>query len=57
MVYLKEILNSSPFHSIDSSLPIALGKDISGNPVAADLAKMPHLLVAVAQLVQENRLR
>ena len=46
MVYLKEILNSSPFHSIDSSLPIALGKDISGNPVAADLARMPHLLVA-----------
>ena len=46
MVYLKEILNSNSFYSIDSSLPIALGKDISGNPITADLAKMPHLLVA-----------
>ncbi len=46
MVYLREILNSHSFHSIESSLPIALGKDISGNPVTADLAKMPHLLVA-----------
>lgn len=46
IVYLKEVLNSNSFHSIESPLPIALGKDISGNPVAADLAKMPHLLVA-----------
>lgn len=46
IVYLREILNSSSFHSVSSSLPIALGKDISGNPVAVDLSKMPHLLVA-----------
>ena len=46
IVYLREILSSPAFHSIASSLPIALGKDISGVPVAADLAKMPHLLVA-----------
>lgn len=45
-VYLKEILASEPFRTQNSKLTMALGKDISGNPVAADLTKMPHLLVA-----------
>ena len=46
MVRLTEILSSDAFKKSSSSLSLALGKDISGNPVVADLAKMPHLLVA-----------
>jgi DNA segregation ATPase FtsK/SpoIIIE, S-DNA-T family len=46
MVRLSEILGSEQYHSLASPLAIALGKDIAGNPVVADLAKMPHLLVA-----------
>ena len=46
MVRLTEILSSDAFKNSSSSLSLALGKDISGNPVVADLAKMPHLLVA-----------
>jgi S-DNA-T family DNA segregation ATPase FtsK/SpoIIIE len=45
-VYLKEILQSSVFQKSSSPLTIALGKDISGNPVVTDLRKMPHLLIA-----------
>ncbi len=45
-VYLKEILQSSEFKKASSPLTLALGKDISGNPVVADLKKMPHLLIA-----------
>jgi DNA segregation ATPase FtsK/SpoIIIE, S-DNA-T family len=45
-VRLSEILGSEAYHSLSSPLAIALGKDIAGNPVVADLAKMPHLLVA-----------
>lgn len=45
-VFLKEIIASDPFRSANSKLTMALGKDISGNPVVADLTKMPHLLVA-----------
>ncbi|MDD5434472.1 MAG: DNA translocase FtsK [Nitrospira sp.] len=45
-VYLKEILASEPFRTQNSKLTMALGKDISGTPVAADLTRMPHLLVA-----------
>jgi len=45
-VRLSEILGSEAYHSVNSPLAIALGKDIAGNPVVADLAKMPHLLVA-----------
>ncbi len=45
-VYLKEILASSLFQKAASPLTIALGKDISGNPVITDLRKMPHLLIA-----------
>ena len=46
MVKLSEILGSQTYHSSASLLTMALGKDIAGNPVVADLAKMPHLLVA-----------
>ena len=46
MVRLSEIIGSQTYHSNPSVLTMALGKDIAGNPVVADLAKMPHLLVA-----------
>jgi S-DNA-T family DNA segregation ATPase FtsK/SpoIIIE len=46
MVRLTEILGSQVYHSSGSLLTMALGKDIAGNPVVADLGKMPHLLVA-----------
>ncbi|MFZ6688467.1 DNA translocase FtsK [Undibacterium sp. SXout11W] len=46
IVRLTEILGSKLYNDGISSLTIALGKDIAGNPVTADLAKMPHLLVA-----------
>lgn len=46
MVKLSEILGSQTYHASQSLLTMALGKDIAGNPVVADLAKMPHLLVA-----------
>jgi S-DNA-T family DNA segregation ATPase FtsK/SpoIIIE len=45
-VRLAEILSSRAYHDLASPLTLALGKDISGNPVVADLARMPHLLVA-----------
>ncbi len=46
IVYLSEILKSKSYDTSSSPLTVALGKDISGQPVVADLAKMPHLLVA-----------
>jgi len=46
IVRLTEILGSKIYNDSTSSLTVALGKDIAGNPVVADLAKMPHLLVA-----------
>jgi S-DNA-T family DNA segregation ATPase FtsK/SpoIIIE len=46
IVRLTEIVSSKVYNDSSSSLTIALGKDIAGNPVVADLAKMPHLLVA-----------
>lgn len=46
MVYLSEILSSQQYEQNHSPLVLALGKDIAGEPVIADLAKMPHLLVA-----------
>jgi S-DNA-T family DNA segregation ATPase FtsK/SpoIIIE len=46
MVKLSEIIGSQTYHASASALTMALGKDIAGNPVVADLAKMPHLLVA-----------
>jgi S-DNA-T family DNA segregation ATPase FtsK/SpoIIIE len=48
MVFLKEIVSSPSFKDSKHKLPIALGKDITGSPVIADLTKMPHLLVAGA---------
>jgi DNA segregation ATPase FtsK/SpoIIIE, S-DNA-T family len=45
-VRLSEILSSRPYHNMTSPLTVALGKDIGGVPIVADLAKMPHLLVA-----------
>lgn len=46
MVKLSEILGSQTYHASHSVVTMALGKDIAGNPVVADSAKMPHLLVA-----------
>ncbi len=46
MVFLSEIIGSQTYHSSKSLLTLALGKDIAGNPIVADLARMPHLLVA-----------
>jgi len=47
-IYLKDILLSDEMKKMDGLLAIGLGKDISGKPVVADLAKMPHLLIAGA---------
>jgi S-DNA-T family DNA segregation ATPase FtsK/SpoIIIE len=47
-VYLRDLLECEKFKQSSARLPVALGKDIFGNPVDADLAKMPHLLVAGA---------
>ncbi|MDM8335694.1 DNA translocase FtsK [Wolbachia pipientis] len=46
IVMLRDLLESSEYQNANLNLPIALGKEISGKPVVADLAKMPHLLVA-----------
>ena len=46
IVYLSEILGSKVYADVHSPLTIAMGKDIAGKPVVADLAKMPHVLVA-----------
>jgi len=46
IVYLKEIFVSSEFQKAESKLTLALGKDIAGQPVIADLGDMPHLLIA-----------
>jgi DNA segregation ATPase FtsK/SpoIIIE, S-DNA-T family len=48
LIYLREILEAEQFQSTQSHLTIALGKDIAGRPMAADLARMPHLLIAGA---------
>ena len=47
-IYLREILEAEEFAAAQSQLTIALGKDIAGRPMAADLATMPHLLIAGA---------
>lgn len=46
MVSLREVIDSPEFQDSDSKLTVALGKDISGKPIVADLGKMPHLLIA-----------
>ena len=48
MVTFRELLESRDFQGARAALPIALGKDLEGKPVVADLAKMPHLLIAGA---------
>ncbi|MCF7919886.1 MAG: DUF87 domain-containing protein [Candidatus Cloacimonetes bacterium] len=48
IIYLRDIMLSKSMRNMESILAFGLGKDISGNPVVADLAKMPHLLVAGA---------
>ncbi len=48
LVRIKEVLSSREYQNANSKLTLALGKDIEGKPVIADLAKMPHLLVAGA---------
>ena len=45
-VHLREILMSKSYREMDSLLPLGLGKDVFGSPVVADLAEMPHLLIA-----------
>jgi S-DNA-T family DNA segregation ATPase FtsK/SpoIIIE len=45
-VYLRDLLSSEAYRGMTTGIPLILGKDISGNPVMADLAKMPHLLIA-----------
>jgi S-DNA-T family DNA segregation ATPase FtsK/SpoIIIE len=45
-VLLREMLESEAYRSAGATLPLALGKSINGNPVVADLARMPHLLIA-----------
>jgi S-DNA-T family DNA segregation ATPase FtsK/SpoIIIE len=47
-VFLREVIDSEAFHSTESKVTLTLGKDISGSPFMADLARMPHLLVAGA---------
>jgi S-DNA-T family DNA segregation ATPase FtsK/SpoIIIE len=48
VVTLREVLETTLFQDSSSNLTVALGKDIAGNPIVADLAKMPHLLIAGA---------
>ncbi|MEO5510318.1 MAG: DNA translocase FtsK 4TM domain-containing protein [Longimicrobiales bacterium] len=48
VVYLRRILETSSFQRARGSLPLALGKDLTGKPYVADLARMPHLLIAGA---------
>lgn len=47
-VHLREIIESDAFNSLDSSVPLTLGKDISGNAIVSSIDKMPHLLIAGA---------
>ena len=47
-VYLREVIQEDTFQKFPSKLAFALGKDIAGNPVVTDIAKMPHLLIAGA---------
>ncbi|MCB9983778.1 MAG: DNA translocase FtsK 4TM domain-containing protein [Rhodospirillales bacterium] len=46
IVYMQDLLTTALYDKSNASLPLALGKDIGGQPIVADLAKMPHLLVA-----------
>lgn len=46
MVYMRDIIESDEFNKSKAEIPIAIGKDITGKPVVADFAKMPHALIA-----------
>ncbi|MFH0878061.1 MAG: DNA translocase FtsK [Candidatus Omnitrophota bacterium] len=46
VVYLKEVFSTDEFRNCDSKLTLAIGKDIAGKPIVADLREMPHLLIA-----------
>lgn len=46
MIFLREMIESNEYQSSSNALPIILGKDIAGDPMIADLSKMPHLLIA-----------
>lgn len=46
MIFLREMIESKDYKDSQASLPMILGKDISGEPIVTDLAKMPHLLIA-----------
>ena len=48
MVFFREVIESPQFRNSKAQLPLALGKDLTGKPLVADLAKMPHLLIAGA---------
>lgn len=48
LVYLREVLEEKNFSKADSKLTMAIGKDVSGNPIISDLGEMPHLLIAGA---------
>jgi len=48
IVHLRELLESADFRQFDADLTLPLGRDVSGNPILADLASMPHLLIAGA---------
>jgi S-DNA-T family DNA segregation ATPase FtsK/SpoIIIE len=48
LVRLREIMESDAFRAVNSNLRMPLGRDVAGNPVATDLARMPHLLIAGA---------
>jgi S-DNA-T family DNA segregation ATPase FtsK/SpoIIIE len=48
MVYFRELIEAKDFQGARAALPVALGKDLEGKPIIADLAKMPHLLIAGA---------
>jgi len=48
MVHFREVLETPEFHNAKGKLSVALGKDITGTPIVADLTKMPHLLIAGA---------
>ncbi|MFY9287094.1 MAG: DNA translocase FtsK 4TM domain-containing protein [Alphaproteobacteria bacterium] len=45
-VYLRELLSSDAYNDVKANLPLVLGKDIAGMPIIADMARMPHLLIA-----------
>ncbi len=48
LVALRDVMESERFAEVESPLRLCLGQDVSGNPVATDLARMPHLLIAGA---------